>query len=218
VVTQAEGSVHALANALDPAVWRIGMQAQAYVPGSPLRLLYMGTRTHEEDFDFLSRVMERLHHTHPGAFSLTMIGIRQHDRSDAPWLGIHSPPRFIGASYPAFVHWLQEQHGFHLGVAPLIESDFNSCKSHIKVLDYAGLGLGSVASAVPAYAHALRNNRDCRLVPNTVDAWCDVLIELHGQPDSLRRLARQAGALVGQAPFESALQARLARLRALAIA
>jgi glycosyltransferase involved in cell wall biosynthesis len=225
----APGAVHTLANALDPAIWRLDAPlapATGLLPGGAaasttrdetLRLLYMGTRTHEEDFSFLAGVMSRLHERRPGAFSLTVIGVRPHDRVDMPWLQVRSAPNFIGASYPGFVHWLQQQSGFDVGVAPLIETDFNRCKSHVKVLDYAALGLPSVASDVPAYAHALRDGVDCRLVPNRVDAWCRALVQLRDDRRSLQAIALNARALVGQAPFEAGVRAREVRLEALGV-
>jgi len=218
VMRESAGRVHALANALDPGTWELGRAFAPRAPSETLRLLYMGTRTHEEDFAFLSRVMDQLHQAHPGAFSLTVIGIRHHDRADASWLSVRSAQNFIGASYPGFVHWLQQQHGFDLGVAPLVESDFNGCKSHIKVLDYAAIGLPTLASAVPAYLHALRDGQGCRLVPNSVEDWCAVLTQLRGEPATLERLTRQSAALVEPAAFEAALQARRSRLLALSAA
>jgi glycosyltransferase involved in cell wall biosynthesis len=213
----APGAVHTLANSIDPTVWRPARALEASPETGPLRMLYMGTRTHQLDYAFLSSVMERLQRTHAGAFLLTVIGIRHHDHADAPWLRVRSAPNYVGGSYPAFVHWLQNQSGFDLGVAPLVESAFNACKSHVKVLDYAALGLPSVASAVPAYAHALQDGRGCRLVPNSVDAWCQVLVDLHENRASLRALADGAGALVGPAPFEAAVGERAKRLAALAM-
>jgi glycosyltransferase involved in cell wall biosynthesis len=213
----APGAVHTLSNSLDPTVWRPARVMETTPATGPLRLLYMGTRTHQVDFAFLSSVMERLQRTHPGAFSLTVIGIRHHDHADSPWLTVRSAPNYVGGSYPAFVHWLQNQSGFDLGVAPLVESAFNACKSHVKVLDYAALGLPSVASAVPAYAHALRDGQGCRLVPNSVEAWCQVLVNLHEDRALLRTLAEGAGALVGPAPFEAAVGERAKRLAALAM-
>jgi hypothetical protein len=73
-----------------------------------------------------------------------------------------------------------------------------------------------VASAVPAYAHALRDGLACRLVPNDIDAWCQVLVDLHENRALLRTLADGAGALVGPAPFEVAVGERAKRLAALA--
>lgn len=218
VMRESAGSVHALENALDPSIWDLGRAFAPCRPSDTFRLLYMGTRTHEQDFAFLSRVMDQLQQSHPGAFSLTVIGIRHHDRADAPWMSVLSPQNFIGASYPGFVHWLQQQHGFSVGVAPLVENAFNACKSHIKVLDYAAIGLPTVASAVPAYVHALRDGQGCRLVANTVEDWCAVLTQLRGEPETLDCLTRESAALVGPAPFEVALQARRMRLHALSAA
>lgn len=40
---------------------------------------------------------------------------------------------------------------FDIGIAPLVSSRFNDCKSHIKALEYAALGIPVVASDEPPY-------------------------------------------------------------------
>ncbi|MBA3486054.1 MAG: glycosyl transferase, partial [Lysobacter sp.] len=144
----AGGAVSVLPNALDPRIWT--RVPPPTIGGRPVfRLLYMGTRTHDEDFAFLCRVMASLEALLPGRFRLTLVGVCQNPPVEAPWLELHGPPAEVGASYPAFVHWLQQQHGFDLGVAPLVSGPFNDCKSPIKVMDYAAMGLPALASRVP---------------------------------------------------------------------
>ena len=53
--------------------------------------------------------------------------------------------------------------GYDFGLAPLVRGRFNDCKSGIKVLDYAALGLPTMASAVPAYVESIPNG-SCILV------------------------------------------------------
>ena len=59
------------------------------------------------------------------------------------------------ATYPGFVNWITQQQGWDVGLAPLADTAFNRCKSAIKTLDYAALGLAVVASDVAAYRGSL---------------------------------------------------------------
>ena len=216
VSTVAGGAVEVLPNALDPRIWAQLPQPTAGGEGNPVfRLLYMGTRTHDQDFAFLCRVMASLETRLPGRFRLTLIGVCERAPVDAPWLELHGPPAEVGSSYPAFVHWLQQQHGFDLGVAPLLSDTFNDCKSSIKVMDYAALGLPALASRMPAYTEGLRSGIDCFHADNEVSAWVDALVAI--SRDRSRLMQVVAAALVSVAPggFANAAQLRLGCIRRL---
>jgi hypothetical protein len=58
-------------------------------------------------------------------------------------------------NYAGFVRWLRRhRRRWHAAVAPLADSPFNAAKSDLKLLEYAALGLRTVASAVGPYADA----------------------------------------------------------------
>ncbi len=207
-------SVHP--NALDPRIWaRPPLLADERESRGVFRLLYMGTRTHDEDLAFLCQVMASLELLEPGQFRLTLVGVCQSPPANAPWLDLHGPPIAIGASYPAFVHWLQQQHGFDLGVAPLISSVFNDCKSSIKVMDYAAVGLPALASRMPAYTQSLKTDVDCFHADNEVPAWVDALRTISSDRSRLKRVAAAARASVAPQVFANAAQLRLDRILAL---
>ena len=209
--------IQVLPNALDPEMWQTDRPPLNVTRrhASPMRMLYMGTRTHDQDFAFLHSVMERLHREAPGAFELFLIGVRSRDVVMPPWLHLLSPPGHVGASYPAFVHWFVQQHGLDLGLAPLMGNPFNDCKSPIKVFDYAAIGLPALASDMPAYTHSLTSGIDCFHAVNEAQAWCTAIRELGGRPEARERVRRAARSLVDPAVFRCATADRLARLIAL---
>lgn len=206
------GTVELLPNALDPSLWGVAHAPAAPRAGEPLRVLYMGTRTHDADFDLLAEAMRLSDARAPGQVELSMIGVSSNAVIDASWLRVIAPPSHVGASYPAFVHWFRSLRGFDLGVAPLLRSRFNDCKSSIKVLDYAQLGLPALVSDVPAYRHNLIDGVDCLRCENTASAWAESLLEATPDGETRYRIALRARQLVGPDPFDAATAVRRARL------
>jgi hypothetical protein len=203
-----------LQNALDPALWGAKrLRTMHSTDLAPLRMLYMGTRTHDEDFALLASALDQLDQKSPGSFELTLIGVRARDTSAPSWLRTLNLPSHIGASYPAFVHWFKALEGFDLGVAPLISSRFNDCKSCIKALDYAALGLPTLASNVPGYADSLVDGINCFLADNDVEAWASTIRTLAAQRSTLATVAVGASSLIGWEVFEQGINARINRLR-----
>jgi len=139
-----------LPNTIDPRLWRRYKKGHhsARVGGS-LEILYMGTATHAPDLDMILPSLERLASEHPMSFRFTTIGLVQ-TTPDPPWMRrIPTPDR---PEYPRFARWLRNQaHEFDVGIAPLVDSEFNRLKSDIKFLEYTALGLPLIASSVGPY-------------------------------------------------------------------
>jgi hypothetical protein len=135
-------------NGLDERIWA-APPMQARRSWGPLRILYMGTTTHEADFAMVEPALIRLHKEFAGRVGIDLIGVTA--RGDLP-TGINriAPPSHALASYPGFVDWIMRQ-SWDLGIAPLADTGFNRAKSAIKTLDYAALGLAVLASDVRAY-------------------------------------------------------------------
>lgn len=201
------GKVQCMPNALDDVLWQAADSTPVALPRSgPLRLLYMGTRTHDEDFRLLDSALELVWSRCPRAFSLTLVGVNSTTTKSRPWLDIVSPPSHVGASYPAFVHWFSQRRDYHAGVAPLVDSVFSRCKSSIKVLDYAQLGLATLASDVPAYRHDAMNDRI--LVENSPEEWARCIFEVIDQTLPLDAVAVNASQRIGREVFEAAVAHR----------
>jgi hypothetical protein len=137
-------------NAIDPRLWRDWRRARPRpFAGDKVRMLYMGTHTHGPDLAMIRPALDQLHAERGDVFDLTVIGVDP-DLAPAPWLHRLAPPA-DAISYPRFVRWLRGQGPFDLGLAPLADNAFNRCKSDIKALDYAALGILPLLSDGPAY-------------------------------------------------------------------
>lgn len=203
-----------LPNALDSALWNmVPPPYEAAGTSGPLRLLYMGTKTHDADFDLLSEAIRLCESERPGSIELFLIGVRAAPTAGDNWIRVVSPPPYIGASYPAFVGWFRTLQGFDLGVAPLLSSLFNDCKSHIKVLDYAAIGLPTLASRMPAYLHLLTTGIDCLHADNDASSWANALAGISVDRSRLTSVAEAARRLVTPEVFAGAVHLRLDRIR-----
>lgn len=132
---------------------RAAALAAAGVQSGPVRLLYMGTATHGADLDFILPALSRLHESFGDRIAIELVGVVG-PGDLPPFVTRVDVPRRAGLSYPAFVAWLtdrQRRDPWSIGLAPLVDTQFNRCKSPIKMLDYAALGLATVASDMPAY-------------------------------------------------------------------
>lgn len=173
-------------NSLDQRLWRDWRHERpAPFSGDKAHMLYMGTHTHGPDFATIRPVLEQLHAERGDAFDLTVIGIDP-DIAPTPWLRRLAPPA-EAVSYPRFVRWLRAQGPFDLGLAPLAETAFNRCKSDIKALDYAMLGIVPVVSDGPAYRIDSVLGR--HMIFAEPDGWLDAL---RGVLDDREEAARRA--------------------------
>jgi len=200
-----------VANALDERIWGDPLWGDPPAPrprlAPPVRLLCMGTATHEADFALIAPALARLVDQFGARIAIEVIGVTA--RAALPEGVVRLAPPGTVASYPAFVQWLRAQPGWDIGLAPLADSAFNACKSPIKLLDYAALGLATVASDTPAYRAALAEGGGLG-VANTEAAWCDALSRLIRRPE-----VRGAQAAAGRAWLQArgTLAARAAEWR-----
>ncbi len=198
-------------NGLDERLWLSdGARLPARRPG-PVRILFMGTTTHDDDFALVRPALERLHAVFGPRIRFDMIGVTAAD--DLPrWVNRALPDGVAGQSYPGFVNWITRMPAWDIGIAPLTDTGFNRAKSAIKVLDYAALGLAVLASDTAAY----RGASAARLVPNTEADWTDALQHLIRHPKLRRDMAEAArGALLQSATLAVQSAARLAGWRAI---
>ena len=186
-------------NALDERIWAAppeGCLPGRRMRGGPVRLLCMGTATHGADFAMIEPALARLHETFGGRVTIDVLGVST--RADLPdWARRPSVPPGTTATYPGFVNWITQQEGWDIGLAPLADTAFNRCKSAIKTLDYAALGLAVVASDVAAYHCSLADGLGGMLLPNRAEAWFVALSRLVRDVELRRGLARGAMAAFG---------------------
>ncbi len=188
-----------LPNQLDERIW---VSPNREIPSdSPVRILYMGTATHDIDYAFIEAVADRLADRFGKRVSFEIIGVTNRDNLSSSVSRI-IPPEGARISYPAFVEWLVAQSRWHIGVAPLIETPFAAAKSEIKLLDYAALRLPTVASEMGPYQN-FGSHEGVILSRNKVSAWVTKLDGLVVDP------AKRAA--LGAAAYEALLSSHSLR-------
>ncbi|HVY16945.1 MAG TPA: glycosyltransferase [Rhodopila sp.] len=157
-------------NRLDERIWTCRPPAPA-AQDSPARILAMGTTSHEQDFDLIEPALVRLKAEYGNRVHIDILGMTRRTALPA---GLSRPdmPHNAMGSYPAFVRWLSSaEPGWHIGLAPLLDTPFNASKSSIKAMDYAALGLAIVASDVDVYRGGIAGGPAGLLAANTPDDW-----------------------------------------------
>jgi glycosyltransferase involved in cell wall biosynthesis len=95
------------------------------------------------------------------------------------------------SSYPGFVDWITQLH-WDIGIAPLADTAFNRCKSSIKVLDYAAMGMPVLASDRAVYRGTLADGPGGWLLADDAGAWFVAVARLLRDAALRRRLAESA--------------------------
>ena len=139
--------ITAIPNALPKQPWaRLAAlsQLKRINPSTRLRVLWAGAAQHQADLDLLLPVVRLSKLKYQWVFfGLCPTGLA----GDAE-IEFHGAVEF--ADYPARLAGLQAD----IAVAPLVDTEFNRCKSPLKLLEYGILGLPVVASSLPPYGEA----------------------------------------------------------------
>ncbi len=195
-------------NRLDERLWT-QTPVQAPFQDDPIRILCMGTGTHDQDFTLIQPALVRLKQEYGDRVVIDIIGMTG-QTSLPPELNRIGPPHHASRSYPGFVHWLNTvRPEWHIGLAPLLDTPFNRCKSPVKAMDYAAMGLFVLASDTAAYRGCIADGLVGQLVPNNPNAWYVTLGWLLRDQDRRRAVASRArAAFLTRASLASQAEAR----------
>lgn len=107
-----------------------------------LVMSYMpGTRSHDQDFAWVSPALESTLNAYKNA-RLQITGPLNYHLNNSEARVVHQPKRRFAEFYQVF-------EGVGLNLAPLVSSPFNECKSGIKIVEAAWWGIPTVFSHLP---------------------------------------------------------------------
>lgn len=127
-------------NALEATAWP--QPAARTTSRGRLRVGWAGAEQHADDLAFLSGLM--LHHADVQWVFLGMAP----DHAASNGAEVH--PMVPFADYPARMAALD----LDIALVPIVDNDYNRCKSLLKVLEWGALGVPVIASALPPYLAA----------------------------------------------------------------
>jgi glycosyltransferase involved in cell wall biosynthesis/GT2 family glycosyltransferase len=201
-LTDLRGDVRVVANGLDERLWT-ALPRPAPPRQGPVRILFMGTSTHDVDFSLVERALDRIKTVFAEYVAIDLLGVSS--RGGLPsWVNRVAMPTHASASYPGFVNWITQRH-WDIGIAPLADTRFNHSKSAIKTLDYAAIGLPILASDREVYRGSIADGPGGWLVPDDENAWFVALSRLVCDGSLRRRLS--AGSRAAFEQFTLAAQA-----------
>ena len=170
-------NVHVVANAVDERLFgpAIGRQRSPGKCNGRQVIGYMGTFTHDADLMLIGKALRSVLRKRRNEVELQFIGAVEQDSTLEYFRDL--PVRVLKgvesgyAEYPQFVRWMIENMFFDVGIAPLQESAFTTCKSDIKFLDYSALGIPGIYSSIPIYRQTVRHLQTGYLAENSTEAW-----------------------------------------------
>ncbi len=140
--------------------------------GEDFSILYYGSRTHQNDLEFLVNVIEKLRKK-GYLIQLYIVGCGD---SDSEFVTRLIPP---SSRYDLFVEWLVKiSSNFDLGAVPLLEDEFSVNKSYLKVIEMKKLNLEAICSDILPYSELKGNIDGVTFVNNSEIEWEDALINV----------------------------------------
>src|SRR6185312_4202772 len=106
-------------NGLDERLWS-AITPAGRPPFGPLRVLFMGTATHDADLALVLPALERLRGEYGERVRIDVLGVTRGALPD--FVNRVIPPAAATASYPGFVNWLIQRNDWDVGLAPLVDS------------------------------------------------------------------------------------------------
>jgi GT2 family glycosyltransferase/spore maturation protein CgeB len=169
-------NTYVLPNCIDERLWSAepGQTVKEDSADDRIVIGYMGTQTHDMDFEPVVPAIRNLLRKYRGKVVFRFWG--------------HVPKQLAGVEgvevigaldvyYYQFAQVFKTVH-FDLALAPLIDNEFNRCKSSVKFLEYAVCRIPGIYSRVTPYATSVADGTTGLLVSNEPAAWEAAMIRL----------------------------------------
>jgi GT2 family glycosyltransferase len=167
-------SVYVLPNTLDDALWPMSGRNVGSEAGGPVVIGYMGSGTHADDLNMIGPALAQVADRFGAGVVFRFIG------GSLPPDAIAGRPNVVWErvkflDYAEFAGWFAHQ-GLDIGLAPLLDTPFNRCKSNIKYLEYSASGMAGVYSRVTPYSTTIGDGEGVLAGPS--DEWAAALARL----------------------------------------
>lgn len=167
------GRVFVVENSVDLDQWKAGARGR-----NGLTVGWMGGGTHDEDHALVADAVKEVLGKHKGVKAKFICG------KSVPsfYQGVPKvewKEEFVSIKhYPKFMG----KQGFDIGIAPLVDNNFNRGKSNLRWLEYSALGLPTVASPLPHFKEAIRHG-ETGFLAQSHQEWVEALESLINAPE-----------------------------------
>lgn len=177
---------HVCHNAIDDRIWPLVPAEQLTIKESKssdkkIRILWAGSPTHKEDLTLITKAVKRIINELQSTVEFVFIGFLPEEFS----AGYNTNGRITVGVDPKYMNNIQFNPGCpverwpdllrsqncNIGIAPLMDCQFNRCKSEVKVLEYWGLGMPVLASKIAPYERAIQHEVNGELIEPDPEKW-----------------------------------------------
>ena len=193
-------------NGVDEKIWPMVVKEQVGVreskeKGEKIGILWAGSKTHSKDLAMIAPVIKRLIRQFPETLHVYFVGSVPTEflisQDVCGVLTAEVCPQF--RNNISFVHGvnvfqypqLLASLPVHIALAPLVECEFNECKSEIKVLEAWALGLPMIASRIAPYSRAIKHNVNGLLIGPNQNDWYYAIESLIANPAKRTEFAKR---------------------------
>lgn len=173
--------IYVMPNSMDLKEWNVSRRKS----GERIRIGWIGGGTHTADLEMVKPVLEEVLAENENVWFYCIHGVPNSFKKMAhvywthKWSKINLYPRFM-ASFK-----------FDIGIAPLIDNNFNRGKSNLRWLEYSALKVPCVASPLPDFSRSI-DHGETGFLANELDDWKRYLTSLVRLPELRERLGNGA--------------------------
>jgi glycosyltransferase involved in cell wall biosynthesis len=186
-------SVEVIENQLDPRIWTPRLRDENLSRDGGIRIGIVASKHHERDLEILDDV----------------VGTAAGKHAEVTWIGYGDgagkllknlpppkvqvlPTNYDYQSHPERLARL----GLDIGLCPLLDDDFNRCKSDIKYLEFGFLGICGIYSKLPPYVPSVSHRITGMLCDWSEKSWADAIETLVADENLRHELSRKAYASI----------------------
>jgi len=177
--------IYVVQNLIDTTIWKI-TRPRKRPDNAPIVIGFMGTPSHERDLQLVEDALVMISRRYGGRVAFHFYGCITTRLSTLPNTIFHK-----AEPLEEFARKFASRQ-IDIGLAPLLDTPFNHCKSNIKWLQYAACGAAGIFSDLPTYNRSIRHGETGLLAGSNPSEWCDALEELIENPNTRRWIARNA--------------------------
>jgi len=181
-------NIFIIPNFFDDKLWKLKTPILKDNNDQELIIGYMGTNSHQPDLLPILPIIKKLINNYPKKLKFRIWGLKPPDEfligGKIEW----SP--FYSMNYREFAQFFQTQSA-DIFISPLIENEFNKCKSPIKFFEYTSLGVPGIYSSIEPYSGIIKNNVT-GVLAESIEDWERNLTTLIQDPKLRYQLAVNA--------------------------
>lgn len=183
---------HVIPNSLDFSIWDKLQEPPIKKPDGIVRIGYTGCGNHGGDLHMIREAILTILNEFPNVEFIYAVHMKDPHDPSQDFDIIHPRARCLNEwytikQYPqALRNW-----DLDIGIAPLLDNNFNRAKSNLRWLEYSAVKVPTIASAVEPFKKSILNNED-GILCRGLSQWYAALKELVQSKEQRLRLGEAA--------------------------